>query len=88
MRKVKKLPKSAICFGDSGGIGLYTTKKCAYLRLSHVGKFVNGEFVEVPNKKVIFRFSPEELEQFMCDMENVFSFLELLEGKYVNRYIV
>lgn len=88
MRKVKKLPKSAICFGDSDGIGLYATKKCAYLRLFHVGKFVDGEFVEVANKKVIFRFSPEEFEEFILMMENVFSFLELLEGKYVSRYIV
>lgn len=88
MRKVKKLPKSAVCFGDSGGIGLYATKKCAYLRLSHMGKFVDGEFVQIRNKKVIFRFSPEELDEFMSAMENVFSFLELMEGKYVNRYIV
>lgn len=88
MKTVKKLPKTAICFGDSDGLGLYATKKRAYLCFSHVGKFVNGDFVEIPDKKMILRFAPDELKEFVSAILDFFAFAELLEGKYVSRYIM
>ena len=90
MKVVKKVPKSAKCFGDNkdDNIGLYATRKCAYLVFKNVGKFVNGEFVRTPNKKQILRFTPEELEEFFDGLFNFFSFMDLVEGKYTNQYII
>lgn len=90
MRVVKKVPKSAKCFNENEDdeVELYATHKCAYLVFKNGGKFVNGEFVRIPNKKTILRFTPEELEEFMYGIFNAFRRIELIEGKYVQNYIV
>ena len=90
MRVVKKVPKSAKCFDEKeeDNISLYATRKCVYLVFKNVGKFVKGEFVRIPNRKQILRLSPDELEEFFDALFNFFSFMDLVEGKYVQNYIV
>ena len=90
MRVVKKLPKSAKCFNETEDdeIELYGTRKCAYLVFKNVGEFVDGEFVRIPNEKMILRLNPEELEEFVFTIDTFFRRMELIEGKYVQNYIM
>ena len=90
MRIVKKIPKSAVCFDEKENdeISLYATRKCAYLIFKNVGKFVNGEYVRIRNKKMIYRFTPEEFKEFTNAVFNFLRLVDLIEGKYMNKYVI